>query len=148
MIHETADNTVQYKRDIQTKASIVAGSFSSWLYTFSCCSLSWPGIEKLDSQAAFQRSLLVQHIKTIAIWCNTIHTVSGAWVRRTPAKASAWAPAWWSLAASSTPYPSHPTSAPSFANLTTTVSSGEHVGMEHSAIYSAATISMWVLLTE
>ena len=80
---------------------------------------------------------------SLSLWS---HLFSGALVRRTPAKESAWAPAWSSRAASSTPCPSRPTSAPSFANWTTTVSSGEHAGMEQSVIYSAATISMWVLL--
>ena len=77
MIHETADNTAQYKRGIQTKVSIVAGSFSSWLYTFfCCCSPSWPGIE-----AAFQTiSSCPAYIKTVAILCNTI-TIHTSYIR-------------------------------------------------------------------
>ena len=143
MIHESADKTAQYKRGHQDKKLV-------WLqevfhHDFTHSSAAAPPHDQVLKQL-FRPFLLVQHIsKLLQSYVTqlqfTLH-ISGAWARRTPAKISAWAPAWSSLGASSTPYLSHQTSVPSFVNLTTTVSSGELAGMEHSAIFSAATISM------
>ena len=56
-------------------------------------------------------------------------TLSGAWLRKIPVTASAWAPAWWRRRASSRPPPPALTSAPSFARWKQTVSSGEPYGL-------------------